>query len=326
MSAGGRYKIHYRLSEVGKPLVFLAQDLETEQQVVVRPVSANQVPPRDVLMAIEHPNICKVLDLVETPGSLLMVTEFVSGLSLRQFQRDSYRMGRSLGWVLDTAIALAFLQAHQPVVLCRNLNPNNVIVNPKTNRAILLDVAICKPSSTVTLQDDFAAWARIISLLSTGEEDASDDLIPPYLLPLLQRIQTAYYSTVAQAVEDTGTLIVASRKEDFDCVAQWIDYAEALACRGKHEKALQALQRVQEEAPQDPRIRKALLDLGDYQRDYPRLLQMLIEEPSNDPQEILELYERVVIEGSHPDLIQQVYDRILPREVTEIGRRKVRGD
>jgi serine/threonine-protein kinase len=98
---------------------------------------------RDILAALEHPNIARFYDAgVDSMGRPFMAMEYVEGQAIDVYCRDrQLSMRNRLGLVLDVAKAVAY--AHSKLVIHRDLKPANMLVTAE-GEVRLLDFGIAK--------------------------------------------------------------------------------------------------------------------------------------------------------------------------------------
>jgi len=138
VKVGGRYEI---VSEVGKGgfgRVFRAVDLETEELValkVLKPslTSDEQVRSRflgELKMSrrVVHPNIIRLTDVLEVSGLLVLVMEFVEGMSLKQMIRREGPFNVELAYTIISQVCLGLDAAHRVGVVHRDVKPQNILI------------------------------------------------------------------------------------------------------------------------------------------------------------------------------------------------------
>ncbi len=138
VKVGGRYEI---VSEVGKGgfgRVFRAVDLETEELValkVLKPslTSDEQVRARflgELKMSrrVVHPNIIRLTDILEVSGLLILVMEFVEGMSLKQMVRRQGPLDVELAYTIISQVCLGLDAAHRVGVVHRDVKPQNILI------------------------------------------------------------------------------------------------------------------------------------------------------------------------------------------------------
>ena len=101
---------------------------------------------RDLLAALDHPGIARLLDGGETPdGVPYLVTEFVDGPPLTDYcEARALGVRQRVGLVAEVARAVD--HAHRRFVVHRDLKPSNVLVAERDGRArpVVLDFGIAK--------------------------------------------------------------------------------------------------------------------------------------------------------------------------------------
>jgi serine/threonine-protein kinase len=93
------------------------------------------------LSRLDHPGICRVLDLVEDECGDLLVMEFIEGKSLRQVINEG--ASTSARTRIAAEIAAALVAAHASGVVHRDLKPENILVQTDGS-AKVLDFGIAK--------------------------------------------------------------------------------------------------------------------------------------------------------------------------------------
>jgi serine/threonine protein kinase len=150
---GGRYRIVSRLGVGGMGVVYKAVDIRLN-----RPVAVKALEDRRVLMAgsagklrtealaaasLDHPYICKVYELVETPTETFIVMEFVEGETLASMmKRGVLPLLQTLQFGREIAEGLA--NAHARGLVHRDVKPSNVMVTTH-GHVKLLDFGVAAP-------------------------------------------------------------------------------------------------------------------------------------------------------------------------------------
>ncbi|MCA9284013.1 MAG: serine/threonine protein kinase, partial [Phycisphaerales bacterium] len=150
----GPYRVIRRLGHGGMGVVYLAQ---REDGPIRRPVAvkvmragleATEVAQRfererQVLAALDHPNIARLLDAGSTAdGQPYFVMEFVEGQSLDQYC-DERRLTVSERLKIFRQVCAAVHHAHQNLVVHRDIKPRNILVTTDGTPK-LLDFGIAK--------------------------------------------------------------------------------------------------------------------------------------------------------------------------------------
>lgn len=149
----GPYRVVRQLGHGGMGTVFLAirDDEEFSQRVAIKLVRGGEAlvqrfrQERQILAALEHPNIARLIDGGTTAEGLpYLVMEYVEGTPI-----DEYAKPLSINAKLRLFLELceAVEHAHRSLVIHRDIKPQNILVTP-AGTAKLLDFGIAKLTST----------------------------------------------------------------------------------------------------------------------------------------------------------------------------------
>jgi eukaryotic-like serine/threonine-protein kinase len=137
---GQRYAIARRLGEGGMSRVYLCWDERLLRWCAVKVMSADAVgepilrarfvQEARTLARIEHPNLVRLFDLVDTVACPYMVMEYVEGGTVAaRLDRGRVHLHHALAIVADTAAALH--AAHEAGVIHRDVKPQNLLLDPQ---------------------------------------------------------------------------------------------------------------------------------------------------------------------------------------------------
>lgn len=150
----GAYRIERTLGRGGAGTVYLAvrADERFERKVAVKVLRRGVATPealqrfgseRQILAAIDHPNIARLLDAGTTPDGLpYLVMEHVDGVPVDRYC-DRERLSVRERIELFERVCAAVQVAHQSLVVHRDLKPGNILVTPE-GVPKLLDFGIAK--------------------------------------------------------------------------------------------------------------------------------------------------------------------------------------
>jgi serine/threonine-protein kinase len=165
----GPYRIETLVGEGGMGRVYRARraDGAFDQTVAVKvvrtslalagtDVAARLRRERDLLAALDHPGIARLVDGGETDdGVPYLVTEFVDGTAITDYAHaHTLSVGARVRLLVDVARAVE--HAHRRLVVHRDLKPSNVLVTERDGepRTVVLDFGIAKLLASPTLQFD----------------------------------------------------------------------------------------------------------------------------------------------------------------------------
>jgi serine/threonine-protein kinase len=172
---GGRYRVERRLGEGGMSYVYLAQDLEAGREVALKVLSPRLI--RDpgsvgrlkreaaIAMRLDHPNVCPILGLGETPERLIyLVMPYLPGEPLSDHEIREGPLPVAEGIPLLLQICRGLEHAHGLEIVHRDLKPENVMLVPDRAvaggiRAVVMDFGLAK---------ERRAEPEVVKLTQTG--------------------------------------------------------------------------------------------------------------------------------------------------------------
>lgn len=153
----GKYEVQRLLGRGGMSRVWLVRDFRLGVPWAAKEVDLEDAPGessrrnRDALLGeaailrgLCHPALPRVVDVVETDSSVLLVMDFVQGETLEQVMA---RLGGALkipevaGWGVELCEVLGYLHAQDPPIIHRDVKPSNVVV-ADDGRVRLVDFGI----------------------------------------------------------------------------------------------------------------------------------------------------------------------------------------
>ncbi len=181
----GRYQLRELVAVSGMGVVYRAWDPTLECVVAIKLVSEDTIPDESarlqlytearIASSLNHPNICRIKDVVEESGQAGIVMEFVEGQVLTNV--IPARVGLPFDLVIEYGIEIAdaVSHAHEHDVIHRDLKSGNVMVN-RDGRIKLLDFGLSKIQRRTEVPS---------SLQAADTKDSSDAIVgtPPYWAP-----------------------------------------------------------------------------------------------------------------------------------------------
>ena len=159
----GSYAITSFLGQGGMGQVYLANDTRLNRKVAVKVLPSSVTADIDRLRrfeqearaasALNHPNIITIYEICEHASTLMIVSEFVEGETLR---RRLSTKGLTLREGLNVAIQIAdaLAAAHKAGIIHRDIKPDNVMIRPD-GYVKVLDFGLAKLSEPL-LPDEFS--------------------------------------------------------------------------------------------------------------------------------------------------------------------------
>ena len=152
----GKYEIQSPLAKGARATVFRAIDPEAEQLVAVKVIAREHANLQAVpafqkyaksLAQLQHPAINAVLDVIETPKALCVVSTLAEGQPLSGLLKDGAYPDPKLAWDIVRQILEILAVAHVHGAVHRDIKPSNVMLASES-RVTLIDFGTAMLYST----------------------------------------------------------------------------------------------------------------------------------------------------------------------------------
>ncbi|MEM8531118.1 MAG: serine/threonine-protein kinase [Chloroflexota bacterium] len=208
-----RYVIAEKLGQGGMGAVYRASDRrlstvswaikEMSNQAITSPLERQQARESfrneaEMLAALSHSNLPRVIDHFEQEGKAYLVMEFVPGETLISYvQREGLPqpLPRVLSWVRQLCDVLIYLHTSNPPIIFRDLKPANIMLTPQ-GQLKLIDFGIArlfKPGKEKDTQAFGTAGYSAPEQYGRGQTDARSDVYS--LGVLVHQLLTGYDPT-----------------------------------------------------------------------------------------------------------------------------------
>jgi tetratricopeptide (TPR) repeat protein/tRNA A-37 threonylcarbamoyl transferase component Bud32 len=151
----GRHFGHIRVTEVigqgGMGDVYGGYDEKLERKVALKVLNDDQrlddearerlLREARALSKLDHPNICRIHDYIETPDLDLLVLEYIDGQTLQEAMQSGLSHHEKLR--ISISIADVLVQAHRAGIVHRDLKPENVMLT-RTGEVKVLDFGLAR--------------------------------------------------------------------------------------------------------------------------------------------------------------------------------------
>jgi serine/threonine protein kinase len=156
-----RYFIMSKVGAGGFGSVYKARDIQNgDRLVAIKEVSLLGLHPQamieattsfqrevSVLSQLDHPNLPRLYEYIQTPGHWYLVMDFIAGETLEEYQSKTPKGHLPLSEALDIGMQLClvldYLHSQQPPIVFRDLKPANIMRTP-TGQLYLIDFGIAR--------------------------------------------------------------------------------------------------------------------------------------------------------------------------------------
>jgi serine/threonine protein kinase len=144
------YNILEKLGEGGMGVVYKAEDTKLDRTVALKflPPHLNAseqdkirfIQEAKAAAALNHPNVCSIIDIQDHDGQMFIIMEFVDGQTLRE-KRGTVTMKQAIDIGIQIADGLS--AAHEKGIVHRDIKPENIMVR-KDGIAQIMDFGLAK--------------------------------------------------------------------------------------------------------------------------------------------------------------------------------------
>ena len=166
----GNFRVIDLIGEGGMGEVYIGYDERLKRKVALKAVrgerrfdeeaKARLLREAEILSKLEHPNICRLYDFIETENADVLVLELIRGESLNKMQMDALSRSEKLEIAIQIGEVLS--DAHDLSVVHRDLKPENVMIDNR-GKVRVLDFGL---ANTVIDQE---TASRIWSTIASGD-------------------------------------------------------------------------------------------------------------------------------------------------------------
>ena len=142
---GDRYQVEKQLGKKSGRWTLLAEDLETQQPVILKLISMDDSLHPDMLKlferevktlkSLDHPDVPRFLDYFEIDlpkdqKALVLVQTYIDGVSIDKYLKQGRKFTESETRKITKSILkiLIYLHDHTPIVIHRDIKPSNVLL------------------------------------------------------------------------------------------------------------------------------------------------------------------------------------------------------
>ncbi|MEM9219135.1 MAG: serine/threonine-protein kinase [Cyanobacteria bacterium P01_F01_bin.150] len=157
---GDRYQVEKQLGKKSGRWTLLAEDLETQQPVILKLISMDDGIHPDMLKlferevttlkSLDHPDLPQFLDYFEIDlpkeqKALVLVQTYIDGVSINKYLKQGRTFTESETRTIAKAVLkiLIYLHDHDPTVIHRDIKPSNVLLAQRAEESETKGTQIC---------------------------------------------------------------------------------------------------------------------------------------------------------------------------------------
>ncbi len=165
MTLDNRFRIIKLIGRGGTSCVYLAEHIRLHNYWAVKEVFHHKVAgmtgsknaliaESDILTKLSHPGLPKIIDIMDTPESFLIVMEYIEGVSLDKLlaQRGCLPQADVLRWGCQLCDVLDYLHSQLPPIIYRDMKPANIVLRPDGN-VVLIDFGMAREYKGTSIHD-----------------------------------------------------------------------------------------------------------------------------------------------------------------------------
>ena len=133
------YELKSLIGTGGMSTVYLAEHKRLHTRWAVKEVRKQQTARFDflaesnILKRLQHPMLPRIVDIFEDPDRILIVEDFVEGVTLEELLKRQGRVDepQAFQWFKDLCGVLGYLHSRQPnPIIYRDMKPANIMLQP----------------------------------------------------------------------------------------------------------------------------------------------------------------------------------------------------
>ena len=188
----GKYEVLREVGRGGMSVVYLAMDLRINKQWAIKVLRKNGVQDFEIvkqgliaeanlLKKMDHPNLPRIIDLIDSDDSFIIIMDYIEGESLNHIldQYGAQPEEKVLKWAKQLCDVLGYLHTRTPAIIYRDMKPANVMLRPNGS-ITLIDFGIAREFKETNLADTTClgtrGYAAPEQFGGMGQTDARTDI------------------------------------------------------------------------------------------------------------------------------------------------------
>lgn len=161
----GKYKILQKIGQGGMSVVYLAINEKANMTWAIKEVRKDGtkdfevvkqglIVETEMLKRLKHPNLPRIVDVIDNEGSFLIVMDYIEGNPLSALLDDEGAQPQELviKWGIQLCDVLGYLHSQNPPIIYRDMKPANVMLK-SNNKVTLIDFGTAREFKGTNVAD-----------------------------------------------------------------------------------------------------------------------------------------------------------------------------
>ena len=184
----GKYKILNIVGKGGMSTVYLAMNEKANKQWAIKEITGKDYcdfkldkKEIELMKQLKHPSLPSIVDVIERQGALLIVMDYIEGLSLEDIMLEYGPQDEKvvMEWAKQLCDVLHYLHTQTPPIIYRDMKPSNVILKPD-GKLVLIDFGAAREYHAENMKDTILlgtrGYAAPEQYRTDGQSDARTDI------------------------------------------------------------------------------------------------------------------------------------------------------
>ena len=161
----GTYKILNVIGQGGMSVVYLAMNERANKQWAIKEirndgiqnfevVKQGLIVETDMLKKLDHPNLPRIIDVIDKKDTFLIVMDYIEGKPLNNMLKEYGAQSQEyvIEWARQLCHVLGYLHSRVPPIIYRDMKPSNVMLKPDGN-VMLIDFGTAREFKRGSVED-----------------------------------------------------------------------------------------------------------------------------------------------------------------------------
>lgn len=161
----GKYEVLKKIGQGGMSVVYLVMDSHVKKNWALKEVRREGAKDfamlrqglmveKEMLKNLDHPNLPRIVDVIETEDVIYVVMDFIEGMTLRAVLKEFGPQPQEyvVEWAKQLCEVLNYLHTRKPPIIYRDMKPGNIMLKPEGG-VMLLDFGIAREFKEESVED-----------------------------------------------------------------------------------------------------------------------------------------------------------------------------